>query len=239
MTAMADIKADIGGDATPTLDDLTEIDLGGADDSLRTCAATGLKAPKTGMVRFVVGPDHRPVPDLEEKLPGRGIWLCAERQAIDTACRKNVFAKRARRPVEVDDKLADRVEALLVKRCQRWLELARRAHVAVGGHDEVQRQLESKGETHRIGLGLLLSASDAGAGGKTGLARIVRGLEHLAALTADEIGAPFGRERMAHVLVLAGGLRDELGRDLKRLQGLRKASLPARKDANPLAGRAH
>ncbi|MEK9752017.1 MAG: DUF448 domain-containing protein [Rhodospirillaceae bacterium] len=216
-----------------------EIDLGGAPESLRTCAATGRKLPKAGMIRFVVGPDHRPVADLEEKLPGRGIWLSAERHVIDTACRKNLFAKRARRPVEVDDGLADRVEALLVKRCQRWLELARRAHVAVGGHDEVRRRLEGKGAGKGAAGGLLLAASDGGEGGRANLARMAKGLERSAALTADEIGMPFGRERVAHVLVLAGGIRDSLGRDLMRLQGLREASLPGRQDGNPLAASAH
>ena len=235
MTAMAETKVE---------DEIAEADLGGAADSLRSCAATGRKLPKDGMIRFVIGPDHRPVPDLEEKLPGRGIWLSAERHVIHTACRKNVFAKRARRPVEVDDGLAERVEALLVKRCQRWLQLARRAHVAIGGHDEVQRRLEGKGaDQGNVRGGILLAAHDSGAGGRAGLARLARGIdrgiEQSAALGADEIGAPFERERMAHVLVLAGGLRDGLGRDLRRLAGLRQASLPGRQDGNPLAGGGH
>ena len=61
-------------------------------ENLRTCIASGRQQPKFDMVRFVIGPDHRPVPDLEEKLPGRGLWLSAERHVIHTACIKNLFA---------------------------------------------------------------------------------------------------------------------------------------------------
>ncbi len=215
----AEISAEIGdaiaGDAIVG-DDLTG---DAADDSLRTCAATGRRQPKAGMVRFVIGPDHRPVPDLEEKLPGRGIWLSAERDVIHTACRKNLFAKRARRPVEVDDGLADRLEGLLAGRCVRWLELARRANVTVGGFEEVRRRLES--DAHGTRGGLLLAASDGAADGRDKMARLADGLVLATALGADELGAAFGRERMVHVLVLPGGLADSLGRDLARLAGMR------------------
>ncbi len=227
---MAEISADTGADA-----DLAEDDLGGTDESLRTCAATGARRAKAGMVRFVIGPDHRPVPDLEEKLPGRGIWLSADRHVIHTACRKNVFAKRARRPVEVDDTLADRLDGLLARRCQRWLELARRAGIAVGGFDEVRRGLDAKGASG----GLVLVARDAGAGGRESMIRQAQGLLVSAALDADEIGAVFGRARVAHVLVGAGGLRDGLGRDLKRLEGLRGTLREADENGTTLADRGH
>ena len=44
----------------------------------RRCIATGEVQPKHGLIRFVVGPDGQIVPDLSEKLPGRGIWVAAE-----------------------------------------------------------------------------------------------------------------------------------------------------------------
>ena len=45
----------------------------------RRCIATGEVQPKQGMIRFVVGPDNQIVPDLLEKLPGRGIWASCDR----------------------------------------------------------------------------------------------------------------------------------------------------------------
>ena len=191
----------------------------GADEvseSLRTCIASGRQQPKIGMVRFVIGPDDRPVPDLEEKLPGRGLWLSAERHMVHTACEKNLFAKRARCRVDVDSDLPTRLTNLMARRCIRWVELARRAGQAVGGFDEVRRRLvDSRG-------GILLSACDGAADGREKLARMAGGRPVLDALSATELGIAFGRERVVHALVSRGGLSDNLNRDLMRLSGLRQ-----------------
>jgi predicted RNA-binding protein YlxR (DUF448 family) len=184
-------------------------------DGLRTCIASGRRRPKESMVRFVIGPDDRPVPDLEEKLPGRGLWLSAERHMVHTACAKNLFAKRARCRVEVDNELPARLTELLVKRCQRWLELARRAGQAVAGFDEVSRRLPGSPR------GILLAAFDGAAGGREKLRRLAGERPVYSGLGTAELGFAFGRERVVHALVLAGGLCDGLERDMVRLGGMR------------------
>ena len=55
------------------------------DGPERKCIATGEVQPKFGLVRFVVGPDGQIVPDIMGKLPGRGIWVSAERAALEKA----------------------------------------------------------------------------------------------------------------------------------------------------------
>ena len=184
-------------------------------ENLRTCIASGRQQPKFDMVRFVIGPDHRPVPDLEEKLPGRGLWLSAERNVIHTACIKNLFAKRARQRVDIDTAMPDALVRLLVQRCVRWLELARRAGQTVIGFDEVQRLLAENGSGH------VLSAHDGGLDGRKKIARLAGGRSVLDALSATEMGGAFGRERVVHALVSADGLGESLVRDMGRLAGLR------------------
>jgi uncharacterized protein len=190
-------------------------------ESLRTCIASGAQRPKADMVRFVIGPDDRPVPDLEEKLPGRGLWLSAERHVIHTACAKNLFARRARCRVQIDADMPAALEGLMARRCIRWLELARRAGQAVGGFDEVRRGLAHGGG------GIVLSARDGATGSRDKIARIAQGLAILDALGAVEIGAAFGRERVVHALVSAGGLAENLLRDMTRLSGLREQEMAA------------
>ncbi|MAH84388.1 MAG: hypothetical protein CBB68_08670 [Rhodospirillaceae bacterium TMED8] len=192
-------------------------------DGLRTCLVSGMRKPKDLMVRFVIDSEARPVPDLEEKLPGRGLWLSAERETVQKACMKNLFSRRARQKVNVDTELPYRVEELLAKRCVKWLELARRASKTGFGFDEVRRRLSTE---H---CGLLLSAHDSGVDGRGKLQRLVRELgvkNHrtaamVTAMTAAEIGMAFGRERVAHACVARGGLCDSLVRDTARLGGLR------------------
>ena len=38
--------------------------------------------PVADLIRFVVGPDGEAVPDLKRKLPGRGVWVTATRDAL-------------------------------------------------------------------------------------------------------------------------------------------------------------
>lgn len=196
-------------------------------ESLRTCAATGRQQRKDAMVRFVIDPDGRPVPDLEEKLPGRGIWLSAERDVIDTACAKNLFARRARRQVDIDAEMPCHLERLLARRCIRWLELARRAGQAVGGFDEVRRALRGDGPGNSPGAdqGVLLAARDGGADGRDKIARLAQGTVIADALDGAELGTAFGRERVAHAFVQPGGLGESLRRDMARLHGVREQKI--------------
>src|SRR5206468_2849864 len=81
---------------------------------LRTCIATGEQGPPERMIRFVVGPADEVVPDLARRLPGRGMWVRAERAAVERAVAKNLFAKAARASVRPPAELAERVERLLL-----------------------------------------------------------------------------------------------------------------------------
>ena len=65
----------------------------------RRCIVTGEVRAKEDLLRVVIGPDGSVVPDLEERLPGRGLWLCPSRDVINTACAKNAFAKARDLPI--------------------------------------------------------------------------------------------------------------------------------------------
>src|SRR5258708_20376299 len=68
--------------------DHDELDAGprkAAPGAERYCAATGTVRPVADMIRFVVSPDGLAVADLKRRLPGRGIWVTATRQAPRTA----------------------------------------------------------------------------------------------------------------------------------------------------------
>ena len=72
----------------PAPQDHDELDAGPrrtAPGAERFCAATGTVRPVADMIRFVVSPDGLAVADLKRRLPGRGIWITATRQALRTA----------------------------------------------------------------------------------------------------------------------------------------------------------
>src|SRR5712691_6322363 len=106
-----------------------ELDAGprkGGPGAERLCAVTRTVKPVGELIRFVVGPDGI-VPDLKRKLPGRGIWVTATRDALAEAVKRNVFARGFKRDVRVTPDLANFTEQLLVRAVLDALAIAGKA----------------------------------------------------------------------------------------------------------------
>ena len=61
----------------------------------RRCIVSGESRETAALVRFAVGPDDQIVPDIAESLPGRGIWISADRASIAAAVANRLFARAA------------------------------------------------------------------------------------------------------------------------------------------------
>lgn len=185
-------------------------------ETTRRCLVTGEIRPKAQLVRFVVSPEGAVVPDIAERLPGRGLWLTARRDIVAAAVAKRLFARAAKRPVIVDEALPGRVEALLAARCRDLIGLARRAGAAAMGFVKVERML-SAGVA-----GLLLGAADGAFDGRRKLRAVAPRVPERSELTSAELGAAFGRDAVVHAALRAGPLAAALGRELDRLDGFRE-----------------
>lgn len=186
------------------------------DGPERRCIATGEVQPKHGLIRFVVGPDGQIVPDLSEKLPGRGIWVSAERAALELAVKKNLFARAAKQTVTVPPDLVDLVEAGLARRLTDLIALSRKAGEAVAGFEKVKDWLATKQ------VKVLLQATDGSERGKSKL-WTPTGARYFSVLTARELGLAFGRQSVIHGALAAGGLAPRVVEGAAKLQGLRRA----------------
>lgn len=167
------------------------------------------------MVRFVISPAEEVVPDVEGRLPGRGMWLSAGRDVVNTAVAKGAFSKAARRRVVASPDLANLVEALLLRRCVELLGFARRAGQAIAGFDKVSDALR-QGQ-----VALLIQAGDAAAGGRSKMKALARTVPVAETLSAAELGRAFGRDGIVHVAVAKGGLAERLAAEMARLGGFR------------------
>jgi len=181
----------------------------------RRCIVTRRTGAKAEMVRFVVDPAGIIVPDVEETLPGRGLWLLARRDIVADACRRSSFAKAARAAVTAPQALADDVERLLVRRALGLIGLARRAGEVVAGFESVREWLRH----HRAGV--LLTARDAAAGGADKLRALAPGVARLGVFDSAELGRALGRESAMHAAVAPGRLAEALLREGARLAGFR------------------
>jgi hypothetical protein len=166
------------------------------------------------MLRFVVGPERQLVPDLQAKLPGRGIWLSARRDVLETARSRNAFARAARAPVVVPPNLVQLVEHGLTRRVTELLGLARRAGQANCGFERAREWL-ADGRA-----GLVIQASD---GSPLERSRFTSGRRHVPVATplpAAALGAVFGRDHVVHVVVAPGRLAEALQIETDRLAGI-------------------
>ena len=186
----------------------------------RRCIASGEVRPEDKLVRFVVSPDGEAVPDIDGKLPGRGLWLSADREAFAKALAKNDFSKAAKAKVSVAPDLAARVERLLVLRLQADLGMARRAGLLDAGFDQVIRALDGK-----VPPVVFFQSADAAEDGRRKIVAALRARDlegkTLAVLTRDELSLALGKENVVHAAIRPSTLADRLVLNATRLAGLR------------------
>lgn len=185
------------------------------DEAERRCIVSGDSGPKGGLIRFVIGPEGQVVPDILGKLPGRGIYVGADRERLTMAAEKGLFARAARAPVVVPEGLVAEVERQLARRLVDLVSMARKASLAVAGFEKVKDWL-AKGRAK-----VLLQASDGSERGKTKL-WTPEGGRFFGCLTSDELGLAFGRESVIHAALAAGGLTRRVIEDAARLAGVRE-----------------
>lgn len=195
-------------------------------ESERRCIVTGDSGPKRGLVRFVVGPDATIWPDLGEKLPGRGIWISADRAMIAKAATKGLFARVARKSVQAPADLADQVEAGLARRVIDLVSLARKAGQAVCGLEKTKDWLVTDQAR------LLIQASDGSERGKSVLRPPKGENTHILCLSADELGMAFGRQTVIHAALTPGGIAKRVQTEALRLSGLRGGDQTAAKNTD-------
>ena len=141
--------------------------------------------------------------------------MSPSRDVVNTAVAKRSFARAARRSVVVPDDLADRIEALLARRCLDILGLARRAGQTVAGFEKVCAEIKSRRAA------LLLGARDAARDGRAKVQGMAPDVPVIELFDGAELGAVFGRDAAVHVCVLPGRLAQRLMQGAALLAGFR------------------
>jgi predicted RNA-binding protein YlxR (DUF448 family) len=200
-----------------------ELDAGprkGGPGAERLCAVTRAVKPVDELIRFVVGPDGV-VPDLKRKLPGRGLWVTAERATLKDAIARNVFARGFKREVRVAPELLDQTEHLLVRSALDALAIAGKSGLVAAGFAKAEAAII------RDTIVGLLHASDASADGVSKLAGALRrrdDAEDIAivkAFTTAQLDLALGRSNVVHAALLAGSANDTFLGRFARLERFR------------------
>lgn len=171
------------------------------------------------LIRFVAGPDGVVTPDLARKLPGRGIWVAADRASVETAAKKGLFSRAAKTRLIAPADLADTVDTLLAKRVLDGLGLARRAGSIISGFEKVLSSIRGGKAAW------LIEATDGAADGRRKLLSATRTSPSpprlFAVFSSEELGLALGGENVIHTAFLAGRASKSWSSDAQRLSGFR------------------
>jgi hypothetical protein len=182
--------------------------LSGRHGAERTCIVTRKAQPPAGMIRFVLGPDGRVVPDLRARLPGRGAWITASRAAVAEAVKKRLFQRAFKtKDAATDADLVERVAAGLRDDLRQGLALANKAGCVVAGFAKVEAAIGD-----RTGVAAVIQAADGSADGRR---KIVAALHRrygdaisrvpiIDDLSNEELDMALGRDHVIHAALVAG-----------------------------------
>ena len=182
--------------------------------SERRCIVRGESGDKDLLIRFAISPDGVVVPDITEKLPGRGIWVSADATCISEAITKKMFGRAAKQPATAPTTLLDQTRTLLGQRVTSLLGLAKKAGDLAVGADAVLDGLKTKS------LAAVAVAADASASGADDMRQRTSLPVIQTCLTAADLGAAIGRDNAVYLGLPRTKLGNSLMRDFLRHNGL-------------------
>ncbi len=191
----------------------------------RLCAATRTVRPVSDLIRFVIGPDGEAVPDVKSKLPGRGIWVTATRDALGEAIKRKAFARGFKREVRLAPDLVTRTERLLERAVLDALAVAGKAGLVAAGF--VKSEAALRGEE----VVVLLHAAEASSEGIRKLDAALRrrpsgeSVVVIGFLTSAQLDLALNRSNVIHAALLAGPASETFLARCRRLERFRTGDL--------------
>jgi uncharacterized protein len=218
--------------ATQEPETAVELDRGPhAGERTRMCAVSREVRPISELIRFVVGPDGDAVPDVKNKLPGRGLWVTATRDALESAVKRKIFTRGFKREVRLPPDLAERTEQLLERAVLDALAMAHKAGSVAAGFTKTEAALG------RDDVVAVLHAAGAAADGTRKLGGVSRRRAgetpaEIGFLTTAQLDLALNRPNVVHAALLAGPASETFLARCRRLERFRNG------DQHNQAGRA-
>jgi uncharacterized protein len=179
----------------------------------RMCIVTREVKDENALVRFVRGPEGQVVPDLQRKLPGRGVWVSLNRETLRVAVQKNLFSKGLGETAKASPDLPELVGDLLRKSALSTFSLAKKAGLAVAGNSKVE-DMVGKGKAQ-----IIIHAAEAAPDGRGKIDKLaLEGVKVINIFQVDELDLAFGRSNVVHAAVARGKLADKLLLAVQRIE---------------------
>ena len=184
---------------------------------VRTCIGCRGEFRKDEVVRVVAGPASVLI-DYREKLPGRGAYVCPNRECLGKALAKEKLARalRARVRIPVQDDLAAMLASVVRERIRSLVSMASKAGKLAAGFSAVNDALK-KGLIEAIVYAEDMSDGTKGKLLHAGADRITR---QATLFMRDELGELFNREFVGVVGIADRQFADAVWKEVERLKNL-------------------
>ena len=178
----------------------------------RKCIVTSNSLSKDLLIRFVLSPKGEVTPDIDERLEGRGVWVSANKIAIENALSKNLFNKAFRRKkITANPEISSKVEQLLKQKSLNLISLAKKASALIQGFEKVKLALK-KGEVY-----LLIIADN---GKENGIKKLVSSIKEdlpvISCFNSDDVGHTIGKENAVFIAIKKSNIAEKLFAECKR-----------------------
>ncbi|KAA2236805.1 RNA-binding protein [Salinarimonas soli] len=172
----------------------------------RTCIVTRTVRPPHEMIRFVLDPEGRVVADLNEKLPGRGVWVTANRETVALAVRRRAFSKGLKAEAKASPTLPEEIDVALYRDLRQGFSLAKKAGAVVTGFAKVEAEIGGGG------IAALVHAAEAAEDSRRKLQAALRrrfgdGAGRIPVIddvAGDDLDLALGRSHVIHAALVAG-----------------------------------
>jgi predicted RNA-binding protein YlxR (DUF448 family)/ribosomal protein L30E len=188
---------------------------GNGEAPQRSCLGCRTSKDKSLLIRFVQTPDCEILPDLENKLPGRGAYTCIDSRCLATAIERQQFKRSFKHDVTVmsAEQLIDHVRQLLHGRIIGLIGLANKAGLITGGGSMVIDALRSKTKPC-----LVIIASDVSEAIREKIIHVAvaHNVPHRIVVTKDDFGAILGKAPRSAIAVASSGFVSQMIKAIDR-----------------------
>lgn len=188
---------------------------GSAAAPQRSCLGCRTSKDKSLLIRFVETPDGEILPDLENRLPGRGAYTCIDRNCLATAVNQRQFKRSFKHDVTVwpAEQLVEHVCKQLHGRIISLIGLANKAGLVISGGSMVSDAIRSRSKP-----GLVVVASDVSPdiGDKIIKAATGHQIVCRTAVTKEDFGDILGKAPRSAIAIASGSFVTQMVRAIDR-----------------------
>jgi len=182
------------------------------NDSVRKCIISGEVMEKDNLIRFILSPDNKIIPDFKNRLGGKGAWVEAKKSVLEEAIKKNAFSKAFKTKVDVDNTLLEMVINAYMKKGLDFISLAKKAGVLITGFEKV-KDIIIKDKTL-----FLIEAKDSDGDGKSKMIKIARETPIFELYNTEELDKALNRTNTVHIAIKKSDMGNSVYKELKRIK---------------------